>query len=129
MEPGEPLTAQQIARVESAIEMAEKATGLNFRAFIGGLPDGRATAESMLRQTDEPELTVLVAVDPEARTVDIVTGPEATRWLDVNRCKLAVLTMSSRFNVGDITGGLHDGILVLGEQAARPKVLFTDEPF
>ena len=109
--------------------MAAKATGLQFRAYIGAMPEGRASGEAMLRQAQDPAVTVLVAVDPEARTVDIVTGPEATRWLDANRCKLAVLTMSSRFNVGDITGGLHDGILVLGEQAARPKVLFADEPF
>lgn len=121
-------TPAQYAHVERAIQIAEAASGLSFAAFIGGLPQGRASAIDMLMQLPRPESSVVVAVDPEQRSVDVVTGAEAQRWLDNSRCSLAVATMTTRFVVGDLIGGLHDGIVQLGQKAGRPAVLFTDEP-
>lgn len=128
MAGGDPFTPRQMADIERAIDIAEQASGLKFGAFVGALPAGRQTAEQLLQAMPSPVDSVLVAVDPSASTVDIVTGPDAQRWLDDTRCRLAVLTMSSRFSLGDIPGGLHDGIVVLGEQAQHPRSLFTDEP-
>jgi hypothetical protein len=128
MAHGDPLSAQQVARIEQAIGIAQRASGLHFSAYIGPLAEGRSSAESMLRSQSDAARNVLVAVDPDARTVDIVTGPEARRWLDDARCRLAMLTMQSRFIYGDIAGGLHDGMVVLGEQATHPTPLFTDQP-
>lgn len=128
MASGEPFSSQQMHDVERAVMIAQDASGLDFGAYVGQLVAGRATAEAMLRSMPVPARSVVVAVDPEARTVDVVTGSDAQRWLDDERCQLAVLTMSSRFTVGDIAGGLRDGIIVLGEQAVHPPALFTDEP-
>lgn len=128
MAVGEPFTARQMTDLERAIELAEQSSGLKFGAFVGALPAGRETAEQLLLAMPTPERSVVVAVDPTQSTVDVVTGADAQRWLDDTRCRLAVLTMSSRFSVGDIPGGLHDGIVVLGEQAVHPPSLFTDEP-
>lgn len=128
MVAGEPFTNRQLDEVERALVLAEKASGLSFAAYVGTLAEGRATAEQLQAAMPESDEGVLVAVDPDARTVDVVTGPGATRWLNESRCRLAILTMSSRFAYGDIVGGLRDGMVVLAEQAARPKILFTDEP-
>lgn len=128
MASGEPFSPRQMAEVERAIQIAQDASGLNFVAYVGTLPDGRTSAEEMLRSSERPSSSVLVAVDPDARTVDVVTGEDAQHWLPDDRCRLAILTMSSRFSLGDIPGGLRAGLVVLGEQAMHPGVLFTDEP-
>lgn len=128
MAGGEPFSESQLKDIKKSIAIAENASGLKFGAFVGDLPEGRRSAEDMLRGMPEPLNSVLVAVDPDARSVDVVTGPEARRWLPDDRCRLAILTMSSRFAYGDIAGGLRAGLVVLGEQAVHPTVLFTDEP-
>ena len=74
MASGEPFSPRQMAEVERAIQIAQDASGLNFVAYVGTLPDGRTSAEEMLRSSERPSSSVLVAVDPDARTVDVVTG-------------------------------------------------------
>lgn len=125
---GEPFSPQQLAHIEKAIELASEQSGLQFAAYVGPLTDGRDSAARMHADMPEASRSVLVAVDPDARTVDVLTGPDARRWLGDDQCQLAILTMSSRFTVGDIPGGLHDGIVVMGEQAMHPVELFEDEP-
>ena len=111
-----------MADIERAIDIAEQASGLKFGAFVGALPPAGRPPNSCCRQCPAGGLGP-VAVDPSASTVDIVTGPDAQRWLDDTRCRLAVLTMSSRFSLGDIPGGLHDGIVVLGAGPASAVVV------
>ena len=129
MAAGEPFSPTQLAHIEKAIELASAQSGLQFAAFVGPLAFGRDSAVELLTQMPEAARSVLVAVDPDERTVDVVTGPDAARWLGDDQCRLSILTMSSRFAVGDISGGLHDGIVVMGEQAMHPVELFEDEPY
>ncbi len=128
MAAGEPFSPRQISDLERAIDIAEQTSGLEFAAYVGSLPRGRASAEALHAAIPTAANAVLVAVDPDACTVDVVTGHIARRWLDDSRCRLAVLTMGSRFSVGDIPAGIHDGIILLGDQAVHPRSLFTDEP-
>jgi hypothetical protein len=128
MASGEPFSGSQMNDIEQAVELAERTSGLKFAAYVGALADGRATALAMHAAMPDSASSVLVAVDPDARSVDVVTGAEAKRWLPDDRCQLAVLTMSSRFSLGDIPGGLRAGLVVLGEQANHAPSLFTDEP-
>ena len=127
MAAGEQFSPKQVSDLERAIDIAEKTSGLEFGAYVGSLPRGRVTAEALHAAMPSSANSVLVAVDPDASTVDIVTGHIARRWLDDSRCRLAVLTMGSRFSVGDIPAGIHDGIILLGDQAVHPRSLFTDE--
>lgn len=128
MASGEPFSPEQLNDIDKAIEAAHSQCGLEFATFVGRLPSGHATATELLMAMPNPENSVLIAVDPDARSVDVLTGPKARRWLGDDQCQLSILTMSSRFAVGDIPGGLHDGIIVMGEQAMHPTALFTDEP-
>jgi hypothetical protein len=125
---GEPFTASQLKDINRAIDIAEKMSGLAFTVYVGPVEGGRAGAESILATQLASRGSVLVAVDPDARSVDVVTAGEALRWLPDDRCRLAILTMSSRFTQGDIAGGIRAGLIVLGEQAMHPATLFTDEP-
>ena len=75
-------------------------------ALLSGYPDGGRDL-------------VLVAVDPAARRLEIVSGPEARARIDDRTAALVALGMTSSFQAGDLAGGLVHGIHMLGEHA-RP---------
>ena len=72
---------------------------------------------------------MLIAVDPDARTIDIVTGKEAHIFLDDRSCDFATLAFASCATAGDIVGGVREALIVLAEHARAPKVHHLDEPF
>lgn len=122
------LTAAQRAEVQRLLEHAERQSGLTFSAYVGAWDGGRPGAEAMLERLADPDRSVLVAVDPVGRELEIVTGRLARIPLDDRACGLAALSMTSSFTTGDLMGGLRDGLAVLGEQARRMRVEHVDQP-
>ena len=116
VQPGDGLTDAQRARLARAVETADRATGLDVLVRIGVLDGGRADAEALVaaRGAEAPR-TVLVAVDPPARALEIVTGSAASAVLDDRTCALASLTMTTSFAAGDLVGGLVRGLQVLSD--------------
>lgn len=121
-------TTAQLAELEKVLLRASSQTGAHFVAYVGKLPAHRESALALHRQLDAPATSVLVAVDPEARQLEIVTGEKLREHLDDQACRLAGLTMTSRFAVGDIAAGLRDGVVVLGDHARELRVLHTNLP-
>jgi uncharacterized membrane protein YgcG len=120
--PAGELTAKQRERIAQAIRLAEDgAPGTRFSVYIGDLPaDSRRHAERMLAALgDVAEDSVLIAVDPEHRTLEIVTGAQARRRLDDRGCALAAATMTSQFQVGNLVGGVTDGLAALEAHTRR----------
>jgi len=74
----------------------------------------------------DPTSAVLVAVDPTARSIEIVTGRTVAVDLDDRACQLATLAMKSCFAADDLVGGLRDGVTLLAEHARAPKVLHLE---
>ena len=110
--------------------LARKQSELPVSVYVGALEgDSRAVALRLHQALGpEAEQTVLVAVDPGARRVEIVTGQAVRRRLDDRSAGLAALTMTSAFQAGDLSGGIANGVLVLAEHAHVPKSLHTDLP-
>lgn len=123
-----PFSLAQYAGLERALARAEQASGLHFTAYIGELPEGRASAVALHRHVADPATCVLVAVDPDRRLLEIVTSAEIRERLSDRVCRLACLTMTSRFVIGDIAAGIRDGVIVLADHARQPVTLHTDEP-
>ncbi len=113
---------QELARLDEALTMASRETGLRFTLYIGDL--GRRTrtrAEELHAQSGgDPAESVLVAVSPGQRVIEIVTGAAAARRLPDRACALAVLSMTSSFASGDLVGGIVNGLRQLADQAGRP---------
>lgn len=126
-----PFSNGQVASLEKALYRARSSTGFEFSCYVGALANGRQTATTLHQQFRDPARSVLVAVDPGGRLIEIVTGVGVKDYLDDQACRLACLTMSSRFTIGDIAAGLRDGIIVLAEQARTSEsqeVLHSDLP-
>jgi hypothetical protein len=120
------LSPQQRASIESAVAEAERVSGLPFAVHVGPLEHGRESAELLHAGCPDPERTVLVAVDPVARLIEIVTGGSAAARLSDRTCGLAALAMASSFQAGDLVRGLRDGLRLLADHARGPEVRHLD---
>jgi hypothetical protein len=121
-EPTSPFTPTQLARLDEALTLSSRSTGLHFTVYLGDLgEDTRARAERLHADLGaSAPSAVLVAVSPGRRAVEIVTGSEAHRRLADRGCKLAVMAMVASFTEGDLAGGLVSGLRMLTDQAGSP---------
>lgn len=127
MRAGDGFTPAQQAQLARAVDAASASSRLAFRLYVGALDRGRATAEAMVadRGPDGAD-TVLVAVDPGARGLEIVTGSRAAAAVDDRTCGLAALAMTSSFSAGDLVGGIRNGIQILADHARSARTRHVD---
>ncbi len=124
---GDAFSERQMDDIVRAIRLARSQSQLPVSVYVGALEgDSRAMALRLHGAVgDQAPSTVLVAVDPGARRVEIVTGHEARRRLDDRSASLAVMTMTAAFQTGDLSGGIVNGVLALAEHARTPRSLHT----
>jgi hypothetical protein len=113
---------QELARLDEALTMSSRETGLRFTLYIGELGRrSRSRAEELFLQSGEDVAdSVLVAVSPGERVVEVVTGAAASRRLPDRACALAVLAMTNTFAASDLVGGIVNGLRQLSDQAGHP---------
>src|SRR3954466_4774920 len=113
---------RELARLDEALTMSSRETGLRFTLYIGDLgKPTRVQAEALhARSGSDPSESVLIAVSPGQRVVELVTGAAAARRLPDRACALAVLSMTGSFAGGDLVGGIVNGLRQLSHQAGHP---------
>lgn len=112
-----PFTTRQLVRLDEALRTADDITQLTFSVYVGELSEPtRESAEKMLLQLPRPADSVLIAVSPNQRVLEIVTGSRARRQLSDRECKLAAASMTSAFAGGDLAGGIVTGLAQLANQ-------------
>src|SRR3954453_5135207 len=114
---------QELARLDDALTMSSRETGLRFTLYVGDLgPQTRARAEELHGQSGgHLAESVLIAVSPGQRVVEVVTGAGAARRIPDRACALAVLSMTGAFAAGDLVGGIVNGLRQLSDQAGHPR--------
>ncbi|MCV2490926.1 DUF5130 domain-containing protein [Geodermatophilus sp. YIM 151500] len=120
--PDRIFSYRELARLDEALTMSSRETGLRFTLYIGDLGKAtRARAEELHASSGgDPAESVLIAVSPGQRVVEVVTGAAAARRLPDRACALAVLSMTGSFAGGDLVGGLVNGLRQLSDQAGHP---------
>ncbi|MGQ0844863.1 MAG: DUF5130 family protein [Sporichthyaceae bacterium] len=124
---GTAFSPSQRDEIVRAIQRAQSQSGLIFSVYVGPA-EGPARAYAKRRHAElgvEAAEAVLVFVDPVARSLEIVTGSRAKRWLDDRACGLAGLTMTSAFAAGNLVGGIVQGVQQLAEHGRHPQSLHT----
>ena len=116
---------QELARLDEALTMSSRETGLRFTLYIGDLgAQTRRTAEELhARSGPHPAESVLIAVSPGQRVVEVVTGSGAARRIPDRACALAVLSMTGAFAASDLVGGIVNGLRQMSDQAGHPAAL------
>src|SRR3954465_2395835 len=114
---------QELSRLDEALTMSSRETGLRFTLYVGDLGKRtRIRAEELFGQSGG-DLTesVLLAVSPGQRVVEVVTGSAAARRMPDRACALAVLSMTNTFAASDLVGGIVNGLRQLSDQAGHPR--------
>jgi Domain of unknown function (DUF5130) len=115
-----PFTTRQLLRLDEALRLADRSTGLTFSIYVGDLDEpARSHAEKLHAQLDDAVHSILVAVSPNQRLLEVVTGAEARKRVPDRAAKLAALSMTAAFSGGDLTGGLVSGLAQLADHAGR----------
>ncbi|WP_018685156.1 DUF5130 family protein [Actinokineospora enzanensis] len=119
--PGLPFTTVQLTRLDEALTLSSRATGLAFSVYLGDLgQDPRDRAEDLHAAIGPNSAeAVLLAVSPGQRRVEIVTGTDSARRLPDRGCNLAVMSMVASFKEGDLIGGLVSALRMLADQAGH----------
>jgi hypothetical protein len=124
-EPGDPIadgpfTTRQLLRLDEALRAADRQSGLTFSVYIGELEvPTREHAERLQKQIEDADRAVLIAVSPNQRRLEIVTGNKARRRISDRDAKLAGLSMAAAFAGGDLAGGVLAAIDQLASHAGR----------
>ena len=117
-----PFTPVQLSRLDEALTLASRDSGLRFSVYLGDLgAKPTDTAQRLQGQMEGSDESVLVAVSPEQRVVEVVTGSEARLRLPDRGAKLAVMSMVASFKEGDLLGGLLSGLRMLADQAGSRR--------
>ena len=115
-----PFTTRQLLRLDEALRIADQQTGLTFSVYLGDLDEPvRESAEGLHRQLDGADSAVLIAVSPNQRVLEIVTGNQARKRISDRDAKLAALSMAAAFAGGDLAGGVLAGLDQLSSHAGR----------
>lgn len=126
---GDAFTAVQRRDLDRAIEEADRVSGREFSVHVG--PSGgesRRAAEALHSALPRPGNSILIHVDPVARTLEIVTGVSVRSSLSDRQTALAAITMQSAFATGDLARGLRAGLQQLAQLATPVTSLHTDTP-
>lgn len=129
MAAGEGFSAEDRHDIDRAIRDAETVSRYEFSVFVGPAEgESHAFARRLHAALAAPPRSVLVMVDPDARSLEIVTGSAVRRDLPDESVRLAVATMQSTFAAGDLAGGIKRGVALLADAARQPATLHADEP-
>jgi hypothetical protein len=116
--PPSPFSPRQLARLDEALTLASRETGVEFSVYVGALDEPTRQHAERLFTRLHPN-AVLLAVSPGQRVLHIVTGDASARRLPNRACALAVLSMEAAFTVGDLVGGIVNGLRMLSDQVGR----------
>lgn len=117
-----PFNRSQLTRLDEALTMASRESGLRFSVYLGDLGDAPVERVAQLHEELEGSSeAVLVAVSPGQRMVEVLTGAEARVRLPDRSAKLAVMSMVASFREGDLHGGLLSGLRMLADQSGGKR--------
>lgn len=120
--PDGPFSIRQLRRLDRALCAADSSTGLTFSVYVGELEEPtREHAEKLHAQLADSARAVLLAISPNQRAIEIVTGGQARRRLPDRVCRLAALSMSAAFGGGDLAGGIVAGVAQIAGHAGRSR--------
>lgn len=133
MRHGDGFSTRSRGEIARALQYAGEASGLKYAVVVrrvedhpgdGGQPvrqDTDAWASGIHARMADPRRSVLVAVDPAARTLRIVTGERSGRRLPDESLAEIVSLMSQLFATRGLVPGLVTGLQELGQRAGPPR--------
>ena len=118
-----PLSKSERTRVDAAMRDAEMRTRLEFSVFVGPLAgeDARDAARELHGRLRSPSRSVLIAVAPDRRVIEVVTGEQAEQRLSEGELDRITGEMADCFSRDDVAGGLVHGLGAISQSCQRGR--------
>ncbi|WP_072687821.1 DUF5130 domain-containing protein [Rhodococcus marinonascens] len=116
-----PFTSDELVRLDVALTECTRKTKVRFNVYIGDLGDDTAAgADAMFSTTPEAERSVLIAVSPNQRTIEIRSGRAVAGRVTDRVAQLGTAAAVSSFGDGDLIDGLVSATRVMSAAITRP---------
>lgn len=121
--PELPFSPSQLSRLDEALTLSTRSTGLEFGIYLGDLGERtrERAAELHAKLGARASEGVLIAVSPNQRQIEIITGEEAHRRIPDRSCQLATMSMVASFKEGAFVDGLISALRMLSDAAGTAR--------
>ncbi|WP_241384127.1 DUF5130 family protein [Rhodococcus sp. CH91] len=117
---GAPFKDQDLITLDDTLTDALRATRVRFTVYIGDAADPAATTDALLPTTPEAENSVLVAVYPNQRSIEIRSGRLAADRATDRVLQLGVTAAVSSFGQGNLLDGITSAVRVMANAMVAP---------
>lgn len=116
-----PFTTDELVRLDVALTESTRSTEVRFNVYIGELGENTAAgADALFPSTPEAERSVLLAVSPNQRTIEIRSGRAVSGRVTDRVAQLGASAAVSSFAEGDLVDGLVSAIKVMSAAITGP---------
>ncbi|NLG56681.1 MAG: DUF5130 domain-containing protein [Rhodococcus sp.] len=110
-----PFTTNDLLRIDNALTDATRETRVRFNIYLGDLgEDTGAGADAVFPHTPEAERSVLIAVSPDQRAIEVRGGSAVSDRVTDRIAQLGVSAAVSAFADGNLIDGLVSAVRVMG---------------
>ena len=113
----DPFTEKELIQLDDALTAATRSAKIRFNVYVGDLDGG---AEALFPRTPEAARSVLIAVSPNQRTVDILSGADVADRVTSRICQLGVTASIASFGEGELIDGIVAAIRVISAAINAP---------
>ncbi|WP_433680218.1 DUF5130 domain-containing protein [Nocardia sp. CA-119907] len=115
-----PFSDDERLAMDNVLTEATRATKVRFNVYIGDLgADPAAGADAVFPATPEAARSVLIAVSPNDKAVEVRSGSEIADRANDRVCQLGVTAALSSFRQGQLIDGLISAVRVMAAAIGR----------
>ncbi|CAM3030748.1 DUF5130 domain-containing protein [Prescottella defluvii] len=116
-----PFTTEQLVRLDVALTEATRSTKVRFNIYVGDLGENPAAgADAVFPNTPEADRSILIAVSPNQRVIEVRGGRGVANRVTDRVTQLGVTAAVGSFGEGDLIDGLVSALRVMSA-AIAPK--------
>ncbi|MFI6368092.1 DUF5130 domain-containing protein [Nocardia sp. NPDC050630] len=115
-----PFSDDERLVMDNVLTEATRATKVRFNIYIGDLgADPAAGADAVFPATPEAARSVLIAVSPNDKAIEVRSGHEVADRANDRVCQLGVTAALSSFRQGQLIDGLVSAVRVMAAAIGR----------
>lgn len=115
-----PFSDDERLGMDNVLTEATRTTKVRFNIYIGDLGDDPAVgADAIFPTTPEAAHSVLIAVSPNDRAIEVRSGSEVADRANDRVCQLGVTAALSSFRRGEFIDGLVSAVRVMAAAIGR----------
>ncbi|MEV0293971.1 DUF5130 domain-containing protein [Nocardia sp. NPDC050710] len=115
-----PFSDDERLAIDNVLTEATRATKVRFNIYIGDLgSDPAAGADAIFPATLEAARSVLIAVSPNNKAIEVRSGHDVADRANDRVCQLGVTAALSSFRQGELIDGLISAVRVMAAAIGR----------